>query len=133
MYFKTWRKGVDKFVFVTPLDLNFDVYPVALFEAGACEEVAGYLVCENAHPDSDDAPMEDVAAYVREYGTDDGYTKHWAFGGVFGVSGTSETAHVDSRGNLEEDSYDNDVRDVDTNLNNVWFLWEEETKQFSSK
>ena len=133
MYFNTWRKGVDKFVFVTPLDLNFDVYPVALFEAGACEEVTGYLVCENAHPDSDDAPMEDVAAYIGEDGTDDGNTKHRAFGSVFGVASASETAHVDYLGNLEEDGYDNDVRDVDTNLNNMWFLWEEETKQVSSE
>ena len=118
---------------MTPLDLNFDVYPVALFEAGACEEVTGYLVGENAHPDSDDAPMEDVAAYIREDGTDDGYAKHWTFGSVFCVTGTSEISHVDYLRNLEEDGYDNDVRDVDTNLNNVWFLREEESKQVSSK
>ena len=117
---------------MTPLDLNFDVYPVALFEAGACEEVAGYLVGENTHPNSDDAPMEDVAAYIREDGTDDGYTKHWAFGGVFSVASASETAHVDYLGNLEEDGYDNYIRNVNTNLNNVWFLWEEEPKEGSS-
>ena len=118
---------------MTPLDLNFDVYPVALFEAGACEEVAGYLVRENTHPNSDDAPMEDVAAYIREDGTDDGYTKHRAFGSVFGVASASETAHVDYLGNLEEDGYDDDVGDVHTNLNNVWLLWKEESKQVSSE
>ena len=104
-----------------------------MFEAGACEEVAGYLVGQDTHPDSDDAPMEDVAAYIGEYGTDDSYAKHRAFGGVFGIASASETSHVDYLGNLEEDGYDDHIGDVDTYLNNVWFFWEEESKQVSSK
>ena len=73
--------------------------------------------------------MKDITAYIGENGTDDGYTKHGAFCCIFGITSTTQTAHIDYLGNLEEDSDDDNIRDVYTNLNNMWFFREEKSKQ----
>ena len=56
--------------------LNFNVDPITLFEASTCTEVAGYLVCQDAHPDTDDSPVEDITTYIGEDGTNNGNAEH---------------------------------------------------------
>ena len=69
--------------------LDFDIYPIALFETDACENVSGNLICKDTHPNTDDAPMEQVTAYIRKNSTYDSYTQHRAFCGVLGIASTS--------------------------------------------
>ena len=72
--------------------------------------------------------MKYITTNIREYRTDNGNTKHRTFCCVFGIASTSQTAHVDNLGNLEEDGYDNDIGNTNTNRNDMWLFWEEEAK-----
>ena len=46
--------------------LYFYVYPIALFETNTCKDVSGYLIGKDSHPDTNDSPVENVTAYIRE-------------------------------------------------------------------
>ena len=114
--------------------LYFDVYPFALFETNGSKDVSGYLVGEDAHPDANDAPVEEIAAYVGKYGSDDRYAKCGYFCSKFRVAGATKASHVDNLGYLEEDGYDDYIGNMNTNFYDMRLGREEEPKEpFSCK
>ena len=85
------------------------MYPFALFEADRTADISRYLIGEDAHPNTDDAPMEDITANISEDGSNNGNADHRTFCGVSSIAGSAETTHVDNLGNLEQNRYDDYV------------------------
>jgi len=73
--------------------------------------------------------MEPVAAYIREYRTNNRYTEHRTHCRVFGIASASETSHVDNLGNLEKNGNNNDIGNLNTYVNNMWFFRKEEPEE----
>ena len=72
--------------------------------------------------------MEPITAYVRENGTNNGYTEHRAECCIFRVTSSTQTSHVDNLRDLEQNSNNNHIRDMDTNGYDMRLVWEEESK-----